>query len=75
MASTAQPKALVAQTRGEIDAATVYPLETFTRKTGLGRKAIARLRRNGMPVRIAGRQKFIIGADFIAALARDERNQ
>ena len=30
---------------------------------------------SGMPVRRAGRQSFIVGADFIAALARDERNQ
>jgi hypothetical protein len=61
--------------RGEIEASTAYPLETFIRKTGLGRKAIARLRRDGMPVRVAGRQRFIIGADFIEALAINPRNK
>ncbi len=36
--------------RGEIDAATVYPVEVFITRTGIGRKAIAKLRREGMPV-------------------------
>lgn len=56
--------------RGEIDAATAYPLEVFIQRTGLGRKAIAVLRRKGMPVKKAGRQAFIVGADFIEALHR-----
>ena len=54
--------------RGEINANTAYPLSVFTEKTGLGRKAVKVLCRRGMPVRRAGRQIFIIGADFIQAL-------
>ena len=59
--------------RGEIDAATAYPLSVFMQRTGLGRKAVARLRRQGMPIRKAGRQVFIVGQDFIAAIAQAGR--
>lgn len=51
--------------RGGIEAATIYPLSVFSELTGLGRKAVTRLRRRGMPVRHAGRQMFVLGSDFI----------
>jgi hypothetical protein len=61
--------------RGEIEAAVAYPLNVFTIRSGLGRKALNKLRADGMPIRRCGRTSWILGADFIAALARDERNQ
>jgi hypothetical protein len=62
---------LRAQLRGEIERGVVYPLPLFMGKTGLGRKAVAKLRRDGMPVRRAGRNSFILGDDFHDALARN----
>jgi hypothetical protein len=62
--------ATATQARGEIEAATVYPLPVFMARTGLGRKAVAKLRRAGMPVRKAGRNRYILGADFQEALVQ-----
>lgn len=56
--------------RGAIERGVVYPLPLFMGKTGLGRKAVAKLRRNGMPVRRAGRNSYILGDDFHDALLR-----
>jgi hypothetical protein len=62
--------ATATQTRGEIERGTVYPLPLFMQRTGLGRKAVAKLRRNGMSVRRAGRNSYILGDDFHDALVR-----
>lgn len=62
--------ASVTPARGEIERGVVYPLSVFMQRTGLGRKAVAKLRRNGMSVRRAGRQAYILGDDFHDALLR-----
>jgi hypothetical protein len=56
------------KTLGPIERGVCYPYPDFLTRSGLGRKAIARLRREGMPVRKAGRNSFILGDDFLDAL-------
>jgi hypothetical protein len=65
--------ATATQPRGEIERGVVYPLSVFMQRTGLGRKAVAKLRRGGMSVRRAGRQAYILGDDFHDALTRNAK--
>lgn len=66
---------LAKQSRGEIERGVVYPLPVFMQRTGLQRKAVARLRREGMPVRRAGRNAFVLGDDFHDVLRRRTEGQ
>lgn len=68
MAFTAKPKPL----RGEIKRGVAYPMPVFMQLSGLGRKAISKLRREGMDVRKAGRNSYILGDDFHDALLRSK---
>jgi len=55
---------------GCIRADEAYTRAEFGRRTGLGRHAVRALKKNGLPVAsIAGRE-FILGADFLALVAR-----
>jgi hypothetical protein len=60
------------ESRGPIERGVAYPLPVFKLRTGLERKSIAKLRDNGMPVRRAGRNAYILGDDFLDALQRNE---
>lgn len=64
--TTQQPQPL----RGTIERGVIYPLGIFQQRTGLGRKAVAKLRQNGMPIRRAGRNAFVSGDDFHDVLTR-----
>ena len=65
--------ATVTTALGPIERGVVYPYRDFLARTGLGRKAVARLRREGMPIRKAGRNSFILGEDFLDALQRTKQ--
>jgi hypothetical protein len=55
---------------GEIAADCAYTLREFSRRTGLGRWAIRRLRRDGLIVRRVSGRAFVVGSDWIAFLGR-----
>ncbi len=54
---------------GAIHAEEAYPLREMCRRLGLGPKGWRTLRNTGLPVRIVGRQRFVLGRDLIDHLA------
>jgi hypothetical protein len=71
MASTAPQLRTAA--RGPIERGVLYPYDDFLRRTGFGRKTLAKLRNGGMPVRRVGRNSFILGDDFLDALLHGDK--
>jgi hypothetical protein len=51
---------------GWIQANRVYTLAEFKRRLSLGNHAMRMLRNRGLPVRMLGRQKLVVGRDFLA---------
>lgn len=56
--------------RGPIVADAIYPVETFTKRLGIGRHSMTALRRRGLPVRAIGQRLFVDGAEALMALRR-----
>lgn len=50
---------------GPIEPDVLYPLAVFQKRTGFRRESRAKLRREGLPIRRVGRQRFVLGRDFI----------
>jgi hypothetical protein len=46
----------------------VYTLAEFQRRTGLKRNAMRTARRRGLPVRQCGRNKYVVGAEWVTFL-------
>jgi hypothetical protein len=46
-----------------------YPIELFGRATGLGNWALRQARRTGLRIRVVGRRRYVIGADWIEFLS------
>ena len=55
---------------GEIRADSIYPVETFKQRTGLGTWAIRQMRRHGLRVHRQSNRCFVIGADFLEFLTQ-----
>ena len=52
-----------------IEDGATYPLDEFSRRSGLGRHALRQARRQGLPVRRLGGRAYIRGQDFNQFLA------
>lgn len=58
---------------GPIREGECYPLELFKRNTGLSVWAFREAKRAGLKVRRVGRRGYVLGADWLAFLNREER--
>lgn len=56
--------------KGHIDAHSVYPLQTFMLRLGIGRHSLTALRRRGLPVRRIGTRAFVDGKEALETLRR-----
>lgn len=45
-----------------------YPLDTFSRMTGIGKHGLRTARKNGLQVRYIGRRGFVLGSDWLTYL-------
>lgn len=57
---------LLANVPGVIDASQCYTLDELQSRLQLGRAAWRTARRQGLPVRIVGRRKLVLGRDVLA---------
>ena len=58
---------------GPSESDTAYPLPVFMQRAGLSRWAFRQARRNGLPVKVVGRRRYILGTDWLAFLANQAR--
>ncbi len=61
-----------APTLAAIRADEALTVPDFLQRTGLGQKSLRRTKREGLPVRRIGRRCYIIGADWLAHLAKQK---
>ena len=63
--------------RGIVRGDVVYSLRAFSRVTGLREHGLRQLRALGLPMVQVGRERWILGADFLALVRRlrDKRGQ
>ena len=66
---------VLAQTLGPIENGTVYPLDDFKARTGLGSAALRTARRDGLVVKYIGGRAFIRGEDFISFVAANGKSE
>ena len=50
---------------GPIRSDELYPLRELCRRLGLGTKGWRTLRNSGVPVRIVGKQRFVLGSELL----------
>ncbi len=53
---------------GEIAADRVYPLQVFCRLQGLSDRAMRGARRRGLKLRVVGRRRYVVGAEWLRFL-------
>jgi hypothetical protein len=58
--------ATITQPLSEIRPEVLYPLAMFSKVSGLGRAAIRKARRDGLPIRYFSKTAFVLGQDFIS---------
>lgn len=62
------------QTPGVIDAPAAYTVAEFRRRTGMAQYAFRQARANGLRVVAVGKKRYVLGADWLAFLAKQAQS-